>query len=246
MAQSFRQALLSAATRRTCVAPRVRGFSAVAARYAEGLRPDIPIEYQSVKNMIPAGPIDEDETMEKEWEFDDISSIAHGELEQHREARHYARIAAYEMPQLTALCKPFVPPTKKQILRFRYTTYMGEKHPAEPKVVMEVATIDLDLNDQQRAKLIKLAGVRYNPETDIIRMSCEMFEQPAQNKRYLSDVLDRLIAEAKDLTESFEDIPFDFRHHKFKKPKPKFPKEWLMTEERRKQLDEARAKEQEE
>lgn len=37
----------------------------------------------------------------------------------------------------------------------------------------------------------------------------------------------------------FEDIPLDTRHHKFKK-KPKFPKEWRMTEERRKQLDAAR------
>ena len=37
---------------------------------------------------------------EKEWQFDDISSAGHDELEQHREAREYARIAAYEMPLL--------------------------------------------------------------------------------------------------------------------------------------------------
>lgn len=35
-----------------------------------------------------------------EYEGDDISSIAHRDLEQHREFRHYARIAAWEMPQL--------------------------------------------------------------------------------------------------------------------------------------------------
>jgi hypothetical protein len=34
------------------------------------------------------------------WEWDDISPLAHAELERHREARHYARIAAYEMPRL--------------------------------------------------------------------------------------------------------------------------------------------------
>ena len=37
---------------------------------------------------------------EKEWQFDDISSAGHDELEQHRETREYARIAAYEMPLL--------------------------------------------------------------------------------------------------------------------------------------------------
>ena len=33
---------------------------------------------------------------------DDISSLAHGELEQHREIREYARIAAWEMPLLSS------------------------------------------------------------------------------------------------------------------------------------------------
>jgi small subunit ribosomal protein S35 len=33
----------------------------------------------------------------------------------------------------------------------------------------------------------------------------------------------------------FEDIPLDLRHHPIKKH-PKFPKEWYMTPERRKQL----------
>ena len=42
--------------------------------------------------------IGEDDT----FEGDDISSIAHGELEQHREIREYARIAAWEMPLLSS------------------------------------------------------------------------------------------------------------------------------------------------
>ena len=44
---------------------------------------------------------------EKEWQFDDISSAGHDELEQHREAREYARIAAYEMPLLHRRFLPF-------------------------------------------------------------------------------------------------------------------------------------------
>lgn len=95
------------------------------------------------------------------------------------------------------LAKPFVHPASAQVLRFRYTTYLGEKHPAEPKVVVEFAPEDLGLTPVQTEKLIKIAGVRYNPATRVVKMSCEMFEQQAQNKRYLSDLVDTLIEEAK-------------------------------------------------
>lgn len=39
---------------------------------------------------------------DEEFENDDISSLAHGELEQHREFREYARLAAWEMPLLSS------------------------------------------------------------------------------------------------------------------------------------------------
>ncbi|KAF4636342.1 hypothetical protein G7Y89_g1733 [Cudoniella acicularis] len=143
----------------------------------------------------------------EEDDQDDISSLAHGELEQHREWRHYARLAAWEMPLLSKLAKPFEPPTADMPLRFRYTTYMGEQHPAEKKVVLEFSTSDMpDLTPLQREKLKKLVGVRYNPEKDV------------------------------DPTDTFEDVPLDTRHHHFK-PKLRFPKEWLMTDERRDELN---------
>ena len=84
------------------------------------------------------------------------------------------------------------------MLRFRYTTYMGEFHPADRKVVVEFCPNDLvDLTDVQRMKLKKLAGARYNPEKDIVKMSCERFEHQAQNKRYLGDTVQKLIEAAK-------------------------------------------------
>lgn len=92
---------------------------------------------------------------------------------------------------------PFEPPGGEQVLRFRYTTYMGDKHPAEVKVTVEFCTMDLGLTPVQRSKLVKIAGVRYNPEKDTVKMACEMFETQAQNKKYLSDTLDKLLAEAK-------------------------------------------------
>ena len=83
-------------------------------------------------------------------------------------------------------------------MRFRYTTYMGEQHPAEKKVVLEFSPADMpDLTAVQKEKLKKLVGVRYNPEKDIIKMSCEMFESQAQNKRYLGDLVDDLLNESR-------------------------------------------------
>lgn len=117
---------------------------------------------------------------------------------------------------------------------------MGERHPAEKKVVLEFCTKDLPgLTEEQRIKLVKLVGVRYNPETDVVKMSSEMFETQAQNKRYLGDLVDTLMTEAKDSTDMFADVPLDFRHHKFV-TKPKFPEHWRMTPQRKQQLEATR------
>ena len=125
-----------------------------------------------------------------------------------------------------------MPPTGSQPLRFRYTTYMGESHPAEKKVVVEFCPADIPgLTAAQQLKLKKLAGVRFNPETEIVKMSCESFDTQAQNKRYLGDLVDSLVTEARDPKDMFDDVPLDTRHHTFK-VKPKFPKEWRITPER--------------
>lgn len=85
------------------------------------------------------------------------------------------------------------------------------------------------LSSEQRIKLIKLVGVRYNPQTDIVHMSSEKFENPAQNKRYLGDLVNNIITEAKDEKDMFKDIPLDFRHHK-PKVLHKMPEAWRMNE----------------
>ncbi|KAJ4265433.1 37S ribosomal protein S24, mitochondrial [Fusarium torreyae] len=175
----------------------------------------------------------------EEFDEDDITSMAHGKLDEVREMRQYARLAVWELPLLSKYAKPFVPPTDNQVLRWRYTSYMGESHPAEKKVVVQFAPDDLKLTPVQTEKLKKLAGPRYNPETEIIKMSSDSFEHQAQNKRYLSNLIDDLIAAAKDPKDTFADIPLDTRHHKVQ-PKPRFPTEWRMSSERRTQLDEYR------
>ncbi|KAI9861547.1 MAG: 37S ribosomal protein S24, mitochondrial [Trichoglossum hirsutum] len=227
--------------RRHMTSPGVEGrlsaAVATAVHNVEMERPVVAHERFRGGGFMAMGEEDEEGTgPDDEFKEDDISSLAHAELEQHREMREYARLAAWEMPLLSKLAKPFVPPSKDQPLQFRYTTYLGEEHPAEKKVVLQFCTKDmLDLTEVQRDKLIKLVGVRYNPETDVVKMSCEMFETQAQNKRYLGDLVETLLREAKDPTDTFEDIPLDFRHHHFRE-KPRFPRHWRMTPERKEQL----------
>ncbi|KAJ5544727.1 hypothetical protein N7535_006886 [Penicillium sp. DV-2018c] len=174
---------------------------------------------------------------DEEINDDEITSMAHAEMELHREMREYARLTAWDMPMLSKLAKPFSLPPPTHILRFRYTTYMGEQHPAEPKVVVELASEDLTptyLTEAQRQTFLKLAGTRYNPQTDTVRMSSEKFASRAQNKRYLLDVVNSMIKEAKE-GDSFADVPLDLRHHK-PKTRLEFPEHWNMTEARRNQL----------
>ena len=117
---------------------------------------------------------------------------------------------------------------------------MGESHPAEKKAVVEFSTKDLakasSLTEPQRIKLIKLAGVRYNPDRDVVRMSSEKFEYAAQNKRYLGDLVNKLVKEAQNAEDMFEDVALDFRHHKPRKVHA-FPEEWKLTGKRVEELN---------
>jgi len=113
---------------------------------------------------------------------------------------------------------------------------MGESHPAAKKVVVQFCTKDLPgLTDAQRLKLLKLVGPRYNPENDMVKMSSEKFEAPAQNKRYLGDLVNKLIDEAKNGKDDLKDIPLDLRHVKPKR-RIKFPEEWNLSPQRVQQL----------
>lgn len=91
---------------------------------------------------------------------------------------------------------------------------MGEFHPAEKKVVVEFSPEDFGLTEVQQMKLRKLAGPRYNPEKETIKMSCESFEHQAQNKRYLAELVEKLITEAKVRDYSFNELMtfWEIRH----------------------------------
>jgi Mitochondrial ribosomal subunit protein len=148
-----------------------------------------------------------------------LTQLSYMSLNHMRELRAYYRKIMYEMPQFTSTTprlflgviltmvefhRTFRPPTKFEVLRFRYTSYLGENHPAGKKVVLMVQVkhlraalaSDSRIDDAWEHKLKLLCGPRYHPDTDTIHMSCEQFQYPAQNKRWLSDKMDELIQAA--------------------------------------------------
>lgn len=148
-----------------------------------------------------------------EFAYDDISSIAHDMVAQHREQRFYNRVAAWDLPQLVKYRNDYVPAANPAVM-FRYTNYPGEEtHPAASKVVMNVKTDQLGLNEKQLHKFILLCGPRYNPDTKIAKFAYNDFPESIQNKEYLVNILRKLIAQSK-VGDMFEDIPFDSRPYK--------------------------------
>ncbi|CAG8613689.1 17824_t:CDS:2 [Cetraspora pellucida] len=163
--------------------------------------------------------------MLNDYSFDSMSKPGYDILLAQSEIRKYLRKAEYELPQLTKFAEPYKPPSSDKILCFKTMYYIGEEHPIQNKVVMTVKEKDLSLNKEQLHKFKVLCGPRYDGKGEF-KFSCEKFPHQAQNKKYLSDLMDRLLKEARDDTETFDNIPVDLRHVKPKKRHP-FPKEWL-------------------
>ncbi|PPQ73528.1 hypothetical protein CVT26_010339 [Gymnopilus dilepis] len=194
-------------------------------------------------------------------ETEDAPTAAHILLQKYRQSLHYMRLIEHEMPKLVAYRKPFVPPTSETPLIVRSMHYQGENHPASLKKAIVVPVDLLPLKDEKALhKFILLAGPRWSPnapadagvsleedsDTGYIKISCEDFPTPAMNLKWASDTLDKLIKEANDGKDTFEDVPIDVRHIIAKIRKAKkgdhrgnrmlnrpsirdFPKEWLPT-----------------
>lgn len=66
--------------------------------------PRVELKFPKIKpGFFAAGEDDpQDVGADEEFAGDDMTSIAHGQLEQHREIREYMRIAAWEMPMLSS------------------------------------------------------------------------------------------------------------------------------------------------
>ncbi|KAH9837028.1 mitochondrial ribosomal subunit protein-domain-containing protein, partial [Rhodofomes roseus] len=191
---------------------------------------------------------------------EDSSAAGHLKLQQHRRVLYYWRLIEHEIPHLVAYRKPFVPPSPATPLVVRSIAYGGEDHPAIRKRTVVVPVARLPLKDEAAIHKFKLlAGTRWTPEPPAnsgvspleetqehgyFSISCEDFPVGAQNLKWASDALDRLLTEANNTKDSFEDIPLDTRHIESKQRKEAkgdhlygrrrvrpslrdFPKEWL-------------------
>ncbi|PFH50789.1 hypothetical protein AMATHDRAFT_60439 [Amanita thiersii Skay4041] len=200
------------------------------------------------------------ELLDDDFDGDDTTSAGHLMLRDQRETLYYLRLIEHEMPKLVAFRRPFKPPTSDTPIVVRSITYAGEEHPAAAKRVIVVPVDQLPLKDNDAIHKLKLlAGPRWTPNppadagvSDIelwgngyIKISCEDFPKPAQNLKWASDTLDRLIMEANSSKgDKFRDVPLDMRHVYAKVRKAKkgdhrnnqvlsrpsildFPKEWL-------------------
>ncbi|KDE04259.1 hypothetical protein MVLG_05287 [Microbotryum lychnidis-dioicae p1A1 Lamole] len=158
---------------------------------------------------------------------------------------HYLRLEQLQFPDLVAFRQKYKKPSSEQIVRVRHQHYQGEPHPAARKVTVSVNCDDLAStlgSEQAQHKFKLLAGPRWDATNDEVKMSCELFPTPEMNERWCSETLDKMIAEAKDLSDPMSDIPLDPRptlSRLVKSGKHKivtlsdFPKEWLPASRKR-------------
>lgn len=167
------------------------------------------------------------------FEFDDLPSAGHLQLEEHRTYREFVRLAAYTLPQLSEFATEYRAPAKGENLKFKHFTFVGESHPAERKVVLTFSPESTGLENKQLHKLKLLAGPRYDADRNEIKIASDRFPEQAQNKRYLGHLYSRLVQTAQDASDDFADVPLDQRvterrraHRRGLYPEHKFPKEW--------------------
>lgn len=180
------------------------------------------------------------------FQYDEYSTTAQDLIEQHRRTRNYNRIAAYELPLLSKFRQEYKPSKPSNVLKVRYTNYIGEEHPSEKKVVIKANfdefSKEMKLNEQQQHKLKLILGARYDLIRNEIHMSCEKFKYPTQNYKYLLVLLQKILKEVKEVKregiEDYTDLPLDTRiyarklKHLAKKQKINaFPEEWLRPQD---------------
>jgi hypothetical protein len=73
-------------------------------------------------------------------------------------------------------------------------------HPADYKIGLVVKIADLGFkSDMERQIFIQLVGPRYNGGRRDVRFTCEKFANRLENKKYVTYLLEKLVAEAKHL-----------------------------------------------
>jgi hypothetical protein len=106
---------------------------------------------------------------------------------------------------LKLVAKPWTPP--KGSLRVKTTTVydydvtLPDPDARNVEASLEVKLDDFwpstGLSDAQRNKFLILVGDLYDPQNNVVKLECKRFEFRAQNVKWLSDTLDKIIQESK-------------------------------------------------
>ncbi|KAK4705347.1 small subunit ribosomal protein S35, partial [Phenoliferia sp. Uapishka_3] len=155
-------------------------------------------------------------------------------LETRRQFLHYLRLEQYQFKDLVQFRKSFHKPTAAQVVKVRHQHYQGEVHPADRKVSVTFPVSRLPLSsDAARHKFKLIAGPRWDSDKDEVKIACELFPTDRMNEKWCSDVLDKMIKEAEDTTDSMADIPLDTRPTDARRKGKRivtlrdYPSEWL-------------------
>jgi hypothetical protein len=96
-------------------------------------------------------------------------------------------------------------------LRFTTTSYgrltvAPHVHPAEHRVVLQVATNKLQLTDIKQQEILKeIVGSRWNEERQELRLTSDQFGSRIENKRHLVSMLDRIVLSSQRLAKEIHE-----------------------------------------
>lgn len=94
-------------------------------------------------------------------------------------------------------------------LRFQTTSYgrfvlPPYVSPGEHRVIVKVALSAIPFeNEAEKEIFLDIVGVRYNPKKGDLQLSSEKFASRIENKRYLVDMIERIVLNARKLAKEF-------------------------------------------
>ena len=94
-------------------------------------------------------------------------------------------------------------------LRFQTTSYgrfvlPPYVSPGEHRVIVKVALSAIPFeNEAEEEIFLDIVGVRYNPKKGYLQLSSEKFASRIENKRYLVDMIERIVLNARKLAKEF-------------------------------------------
>ena len=168
----------------------------------------IPLTYSSLRNMVTAEagppPSSSDPSSYTSPFADFFSNLEAGRTSLGTTAVLERR--AFEIQERKLACG--VP---ESALRFRTRSYERSVLPpyveaGEHRVVVKLAVKNIPFgSEREREVFLEMVGPRYRPKTDEVQLSSEKFASRIENKRYLVDMIERLVESSRELAREFDE-----------------------------------------